>query len=652
MSGTLTPGNRAGASIPHDSSNTNMNNTVTPNPHASSGSFQEDEHYGGYNNHQSPPHHNQYHHPDSRDRGGHGGRPPHYSKYPQPPPVMPMIHEGIRENRERDSYGPPSSGYTPGYNSGYEPPSYPHQPHPSHSGYSRHSYDDRDRYGHSQHGATAYNSGPYYGDEVPPPNPNPHGPPHYESRPYRGNNERDPYYSNGPPEREHERDIYPPPSYENSGGNSPGNSPYIRNHKSPYPYGNSHERPPRNDQVIFRNNYQDSGGRPSHRSDAIHSYVTAEEGPPHHYNSGSSSPERYDNVSHPGAPEQSTMYPSNVPRYERHAHAPPHAGYEDTHGAPPDGVRMVSPHRRSRMSQHHRRQFSSESDPLTHSEYGRPPPPPGSYSHPHPYPPPTYSYPPTSPMRRGHGPGHSPYPPPPMSYPNGHPHHIPLTLTNSHSFESSHRSSPPPIPQATRPTCQSISEVNPNDVLCGRGGGTNSQIGNRRFRKLVQEYQPEYLVARRKAKPHISKTIVQIVRKRGGRFLKKEESTGYLYEVGDERAEAKTSQALREGLDVRACSGSKKRDETGRETPIAKNGEEASLKRKREDELEEESHDRNQEENTSDNSNTSSLKQEAEEYEHDFSPPRSKQKIDVTDEKEEEKTGETEESKMWPATAV
>lgn len=89
-------------------------------------------------------------------------------------------------------------------------------------------------------------------------------------------------------------------------------------------------------------------------------------------------------------------------------------------------------------------------------------------------------------------------------------------------------------------------------MLCGRGGGTNSQVGNRRFRKLVQDFQPIYLLARRKEKPLLARTIVLVIRKRGGRFLKKDEETGELYEVGDAKAEAKTSQALREGLDVRA----------------------------------------------------------------------------------------------------
>jgi hypothetical protein len=58
------------------------------------------------------------------------------------------------------------------------------------------------------------------------------------------------------------------------------------------------------------------------------------------------------------------------------------------------------------------------------------------------------------------------------------------------------------------------------------------------------------LAKRNKEKPLLARTIVLIIRKRGGRFLKKNEETGQLFEVGDTKAEAKTSQVLREGLDV------------------------------------------------------------------------------------------------------
>jgi hypothetical protein len=119
-------------------------------------------------------------------------------------------------------------------------------------------------------------------------------------------------------------------------------------------------------------------------------------------------------------------------------------------------------------------------------------------------------------------------------------------------FEVTNPPTKPILPPSMRPVGASPAEINEEDVMCGRGGGTNSQIGNRRFRKLVQDFQPTYLMARRKEKPLLARTIVLIIRKRGGRFLRKDDDTGELYEVGDAKAEAKTSQALREGLDVRA----------------------------------------------------------------------------------------------------
>jgi hypothetical protein len=94
-------------------------------------------------------------------------------------------------------------------------------------------------------------------------------------------------------------------------------------------------------------------------------------------------------------------------------------------------------------------------------------------------------------------------------------------------------------------------DINTNDVLCGRGGATNNHDGNRRFRSTVTEYQPEYLEARKKDKAVIARRIVRIIRERGGRFLRRDDSTGQWIDVGDKKAVEKTSQALREGLDVR-----------------------------------------------------------------------------------------------------
>jgi len=93
--------------------------------------------------------------------------------------------------------------------------------------------------------------------------------------------------------------------------------------------------------------------------------------------------------------------------------------------------------------------------------------------------------------------------------------------------------------------------VEENDVLCGRGGGTNNYVGNKRFRTLVSVNQKDYLLARKKDKSAIAKHIVQIVQRRGGRFLRKDTMQSTWVEVGDQKAAEKTSQALREGLDVR-----------------------------------------------------------------------------------------------------
>jgi hypothetical protein len=98
------------------------------------------------------------------------------------------------------------------------------------------------------------------------------------------------------------------------------------------------------------------------------------------------------------------------------------------------------------------------------------------------------------------------------------------------------------------------SELTDNDVLCGRGGGTNSYIGNRNYRAIVQSYQPEYLKARRKDKPLMARDLVKVIREKGGRFLKRDSTTRKWNDIGDEKAESKTGQALREGLDVRATN--------------------------------------------------------------------------------------------------
>eukprot|EP00978_Attheya_sp_CCMP212_P017868 scaffold48121_cov47-Attheya_sp.AAC.16 len=96
------------------------------------------------------------------------------------------------------------------------------------------------------------------------------------------------------------------------------------------------------------------------------------------------------------------------------------------------------------------------------------------------------------------------------------------------------------------------SQIKEHDVLCGRGGATNNHIGNKHFRSLVTDYQTEYLGSKKRDKAGIARQIVKQIRERGGRFLKKVDGGDDTWiEVGDKKATEKTSQALREGLDVR-----------------------------------------------------------------------------------------------------
>jgi hypothetical protein len=93
--------------------------------------------------------------------------------------------------------------------------------------------------------------------------------------------------------------------------------------------------------------------------------------------------------------------------------------------------------------------------------------------------------------------------------------------------------------------------IGPHDVLCGRGGATNNHEGNRHFRAIVVDHQTEYLIARKMEKAVIARQIVEAVHSNGGRFLKRDKTAHSWIEVPSKQATAKTSQALREGLDVR-----------------------------------------------------------------------------------------------------
>jgi hypothetical protein len=97
----------------------------------------------------------------------------------------------------------------------------------------------------------------------------------------------------------------------------------------------------------------------------------------------------------------------------------------------------------------------------------------------------------------------------------------------------------------------SLGCIGPNDVLLGRGGAANNHIGNRMFRAVVLQHQLEYLQSRKLDKVNVARKIVAIIQAEGGRFLKRTETDDAWEEAPLKKAQEKTSQALREGLDVR-----------------------------------------------------------------------------------------------------
>lgn len=93
-----------------------------------------------------------------------------------------------------------------------------------------------------------------------------------------------------------------------------------------------------------------------------------------------------------------------------------------------------------------------------------------------------------------------------------------------------------------------IKEPHDNDVLYGRGGGTNHHPGNKRYRKLVESRKSDYINSKRLDKPLVALEIIREWRGQDppGRFLKLDDEAGYWHDVGDKKAREKTSQALRE----------------------------------------------------------------------------------------------------------
>lgn len=67
-----------------------------------------------------------------------------------------------------------------------------------------------------------------------------------------------------------------------------------------------------------------------------------------------------------------------------------------------------------------------------------------------------------------------------------------------------------------------ITDVAPQDVILGRGAGPNEHAGNIVFRQVVADFKPSYVATvNRKAKSQIAHKVVQSIKAKRGRFLRR-----------------------------------------------------------------------------------------------------------------------------------
>jgi hypothetical protein len=87
------------------------------------------------------------------------------------------------------------------------------------------------------------------------------------------------------------------------------------------------------------------------------------------------------------------------------------------------------------------------------------------------------------------------------------------------------------------------------DIVCGRGAPKNFHYGNQVFLELVKQYQTKYFCAKRSDKSVIALKLLDIIKARGGRFVRRQKAAGrFCWEpISDKSAYERVCQALRDG---------------------------------------------------------------------------------------------------------
>lgn len=96
----------------------------------------------------------------------------------------------------------------------------------------------------------------------------------------------------------------------------------------------------------------------------------------------------------------------------------------------------------------------------------------------------------------------------------------------------------------------STSALGDMDIVVGRGAPTNYHVGNEAFRELVTEFHTAYFCAKRSDKPLIAMQVLDVLKERGSRFVRRQKGGGrsaVWVEVNQKLAYEKVCAALRDG---------------------------------------------------------------------------------------------------------
>jgi hypothetical protein len=95
------------------------------------------------------------------------------------------------------------------------------------------------------------------------------------------------------------------------------------------------------------------------------------------------------------------------------------------------------------------------------------------------------------------------------------------------------------------PTGAKSSQLGPSDIICGRDFVSQTHVGNKAFRRVINAYRGRYKgTPSRSERSRIVASVAQILKRRGGRFVVASKRSGAWHEVEAHVAKQKIQQAL------------------------------------------------------------------------------------------------------------